>query len=112
MLVAIVGLSFGLMAQTTKSCKISGQTDGATVVASIIEVGDGYVLVELDNDGNAPVNVTVRVSSTYTGVSDGQRACKVSPQASNTIKIIMSGAKKDHNINNYKISSVSGQRCN
>ena len=112
MLVAFLCLSFSLMAQTTKSCKISGQTDGATVVASIIEVGDGYVLVELDNDGNAPVNVTVKVTCNRSSVSNGQRSCKVSPQASNTIKITMNGAKKDHNINEYKINSLSGQRCN
>ena len=112
MLLAVLGFSINLSADTTKSCKISGQTDGATVVASIIEVGDGYVLVELDNDGNAPVNVTVKVTCNRSDVSNGQRACKVSPQSSNTIKIMMNGAKKDHNINNYSISALSGQRCN
>ena len=110
MLFAFLGMSSVLMADTTKSCKITGSQDGATVVASIIEVGDGYVMVELDNDGTFAVNVTVKVTGPA-GVTSGQRACKVSSQASNTIKINMSGAKKDHNISWYSVSSLNGSRC-
>lgn len=109
MLLAILGMSVSLLAGTTKSCKITGSLDGATVVASIIEVGDGYVVVELDNDGTFAVNVTV----TVTGNGNvGSRATKVYPQQAATIKITMSGAKKDHKLSIYSISTLNGSRCN
>ena len=107
MLFAVLGLSLNLVASTTASCKIVGGQDGATVIASIIEVGDGYVMVELDNDGSFAVNVTVKI----TGVHSGQRGCKVSPQASNTVKVPVSSAKASDKVSDYDVS-VNGQRCN
>ena len=106
MLLAVLGMSISLMADTTSSCKISGGSEGATVVASIIEVGDGYVMVELDNDGSFAVNVTVKIS----GAHSGQRACKVSPQMSNTIKVPVPAAKAGDRVTEYNVS-LSGSRC-
>lgn len=107
MMLAVLGLSLGVYAGVTSSCKISGGQDGATVIASIIEVGDGYVLVELDNDGTFAVNVTVSIS----GWHSGQRGCKVSPQASNTVKVPVDGAKAGDKVGGYNVS-ISGSRCN
>lgn len=113
MLIAVLGMSLNMMAgTTTKSCKISGGQDGATVVASIIEVGDGYVMVELDNDGSFPVNVTVTVFKSKGNQTTGQRSCKVSNQASNTIKVPVNGAKATDPVSNYSITALSGSRCN
>ena len=111
LLLAFVGLSTLTMAQTTKTCNISGQNDKATVVASIIEVGTDYVTVELENDGTDAVNVTVSIIAP-SGVSDGERSTKVYPQSSKTIKIPTKGAKPEHNVKDYKIRSLSGSRCN
>ena len=107
MMLAVLGLSIGVYAGVTNSCKISGGQEGATVIASIIEVGDGYVMVELDNDGSFAVNVTISIS----GWHSGQRGCKVSPQASNTVKVPVDGAKASDSIKNYNVS-ISGSRCN
>lgn len=108
MLLAVLGFSFAVSAGVTNSCKITGAQDGATVIASIVEVGDGYVLVELDNDGSFAVNVVVSITSGY---GNGQRGCKVSPQASNTVKVPISNAKASHKVSDYSVK-VSGSRCN
>ena len=107
MLLAVLGLAISANSQTAQ-CKISGGTDGATVIASIIEVGDGYVLVELDNDGDFPVNVTVKVTGNG---GSGTRGAKVYPSSSTTVKVPISAAKSTHSTDYYKVS-VSGNRCN
>lgn len=104
---AVLGISFAMYADVTSTCRISGGQDGATVIASIYEVGDGYVMVELDNDGSFAVNVTVKI----TGPHSGQRGCKVSPQASNTVKVPVPSAKASDKVSDYNVS-VSGSRCN
>lgn len=108
MLFAILGLTINANAQTAQ-CKISGSTDGATVVASVIEVGDGYVLVELDNDGSFAVNVTIKVTSNASG--NGTRSAKVYPSQSTSVKVPVNGAKSDKPTSYYKIT-ISGSRCN
>lgn len=105
MLLAAMSFSLSLWAgKTTASCKIAGSQEGATVVASIIEVGDGYVMVELDNDGTFAVNVTVTIDRSYT------RSCKVSPSASNTVKVSVPNAKSTHKVSDYNVQ-VDGTRC-
>lgn len=111
MLLAVLGFSFTAYADVTKSCKVSGGQDGATVVASVIEVGDGYVLVELNNDGTFAVNVKVSVSGPGSG-NMNNRGCLVPQQSSKTIKIIMPKAKASDNITSYHVTSISGARCN
>ena len=108
MLLAVLGLTISANAQTAQ-CKISGGTDGATVIASIIEVGDGYVLVELDNDGDFPVNVTIKVVSTNRG--SGTTGAKVYPSQSATKKVPVSGAKAGDRTDIYTVT-ISGSRCN
>lgn len=108
MLLAVLGLAISANSQTAQ-CKISGGTAGATVIASIIEVGDGYVLVELDNDGDFPVNVTVKV--TGYGHGNGTRGAKVYPSSSTTVKVPVSAAKSTYSTDDYTVS-VSGTRCN
>lgn len=103
----IFGFTLFVNAGTTASCKISGGTDGATVVASIIEVGDGYVMVELDNDGTFAVNVTVTVS--YNGV--WERSAKVSNHSSTVVKVVVSNAKSGMSFNKFDLA-VNGSRCN
>lgn len=110
MLLAVLGLAISANSQTAQ-CKISGGTDGATVIASIIEVGDGYVLVELDNDGGFPVNVTVRVSAHKSSNGSGTRGAKVYPSSSTTVKVPVSAAKSTLSTDDYTVS-VSGTRCN
>lgn len=110
MLFAILGLTINANAQTAQ-CKISGSTDGATVVASVIEVGDGYVLVELDNDGTFAVNVTIKVTGTVSGAGNGTRSAKVYPSQSTSVKVPVSGAESDKPTSNYRIT-ISGSRCN
>ena len=51
----------------TASCKINGGTQNTTVVASITSVGDGYVMVVLDNDGDFAVNVTIKITGSGNG---------------------------------------------
>ena len=63
MLIVFMGLSLNIMGQTA-SCKISGGPDGATVVASIAEIGNGYVMVTVENDGSFDVNVTITIQHT------------------------------------------------
>lgn len=109
LLFAMFAMALSIMAGVTASCKISGSQDNATVVASITEVGDGYVMVELDNDGTFAVNVTVKISSAGHGF--GSRACKVSPQMSTAIKVPVSQAKAEYNTSAYNVT-VSGARCN
>lgn len=110
MLFAILGLTINANAQTAQ-CKISGSTDGATVVASVIEVGDGYVLVELDNDGSFAVNVTIKVTGTTGNDGNGTRSAKVYPSQSRSVEVPVNGAKSDKPTNRYKIT-ISGSRCN
>lgn len=108
MLIAVLGMSLNIMAGTTKTCKVSGGQDGATIVASIIEVGDGYVLVELDNDGNFAVNVTIKVQ--YNG-SIYERSCKVSNQFSTTVKILIPNVQATTPMSRFSISTLTGSRC-
>ena len=110
MLFAVIGLTINLMASTTKSCKISGGQDGATVVASISEVGNGYVIVELSNDGSFSVNVTVTINSKQG--KNYERGTLVPAQGGKEIKVVIPEAKSDDNINSYDVSTVKGQRCN
>ena len=93
---------------STASCKISGSTDGATVVASVVEVSDGYITVELDNDGSFAVNVTITVS--YSAASY-KRSAKVSNHSSTVVKVIIPDAKSGTSPNKF-ILSVQGSRCN
>lgn len=106
LMVAFIGLSLNTMGQTA-SCKISGGQDGATVVASITEVGDGYVMVSADNDGTFDVNVSISI----TGKFHGKTSAKVRKDQTATIKVPVSGAKKGDDTDAYNIS-VSGTRCN
>ena len=108
MLFAVLGLTINANAQTAQ-CKINGGTQGTTVVASIIEVGDGYVLVELDNDGDFAVNVTIQVNSNGNG--SGTRSTKVYPSQSTSVKVPVSKATSEKSTDDYSIT-ISGSRCN
>lgn len=111
MLLAVVGMLLNVTAgETTKTCKISGDKDGATVVASIIEIGDGYVLVELSNDGDSPINVTVNVWKDGAGCGN-ERGGLVPKQSSITIKIVHSWALANDRISSYSITTLRGERC-
>lgn len=111
MLCAILGLTLGTFADTVKTCSISG-TNGASVIASIIEVGDGYVKVELANDGETAVNVRVTVKKVGNTNINGSIGAIVHPQSSTTKVIPVSGAKDTDNVENYTIDNLSGTRCN
>lgn len=111
MLCAILGLTLGTFADTVKTCSISG-TNGATVIASIIEVGDGYVKVELANDGETAVNVRVTVKKAASPTVKGSIGAIVHPQSSTTKVIPVSGAKETDDVEKYTIDNLSGTRCN
>lgn len=111
MLCAILGLTLGTFADTVKTCSISG-TNGATVIASIIEVGNGYVKVELANDGETAVNVRVTVRDGGRPNIKGSIGAIVHPQSSTTKVIPVSGAKETDDIGVYEIYNLSGTRCN
>lgn len=110
MLCAIFGLTLGTFAETVKTCKITGSNDGATVMASIIEVGDGYVTVEFSNDGtiSANVKVTVRDRSTTQIVSTG---AIVASQQTVVKRIRISSAESSRDITEFEITALSGNRC-
>lgn len=110
MLFAVLGLTINANAQTAQ-CKINGGTQGTTVVASIIEVGDGYVLVELDNDGDFAVNVTIKVNSSGNSHGSGTRSTKVYPSQSTSVKVPVSKATSERSTDDYSIT-ISGSRCN
>ena len=110
MLFAILGMSSVLLADTTKSCKISGGKDGATVVASITEIWNGYVMFELSNYGDFNVNVTVTINSKQG--KNYQRGTQVPAQGGKSVKVVVPEAKSEDNINSYDVSTVKGQRCN
>ena len=110
MLCAILGLTLVTFADTVKTCTISGSSDGATVMASIIEVGDGYVKVELSNDGSITANVKVEVRKN--GGFSGSTGAMVAPQQSVVKTIRISAAKSSDSINDFDITTLSGKRCN
>ena len=91
----------------TASCKINGGTQNTTVVASITSVGDGYVMVVLDNDGDFAVNVTIKI----TGSGNGSTAAKVSPSQSREVRVPVALAKASHDTSDFSVS-ISGARCN
>lgn len=107
MLCAVLGLSLNLMADTTSSCKISGGQDGATVIASIIEVGDGYVSVEIANDGDFAVNVRISIS----GAASGNKGTIAKAQQSTVVKVPVPQAKSSHSVSQYNVK-INGTRCN
>lgn len=111
MLCAILGLTLVTFADTVKTCKISGSSDGATVMASIIEVGDGYVRVELSNDGATTANVKVGVQKKGQNAA-GSTGAMVAPQQSVVKTIRISTAKSSDSINDFDITTLSGNRCN
>lgn len=113
MLCAILGLTLVTFADTVKTCKISGSSDGATVMASIIEVGDGYVRVELSNDGTTTANVKVGVQKKgHASGSAGPTGAMVAPQQSVVKTIRISAAKSSDSIYDFDITTLSGNRCN
>lgn len=108
MLCAIFGLTLGTFAETVKTCKITGSNDGATIMASIIEVGDGYVKVEFSNDGTISANVRVTVS--HAGKT-GSTGAIVAPQQTVVKKIQITNAKSSDSIDEFTITALSGNRC-
>lgn len=108
MLLAVLGLSLNLSASPTRSCNIVGSEDGATVVASVIEVGDGFVVIEFSNDGKDAVNVEAYISNGY---QSRTVATTVPPQSSKTLKVQFLGAKASDDPNQYGFGSLSGKRC-
>jgi len=109
MLCAIFGLTLGTFAETVKTCKITGSNDGATVMASIIEVGDGYVKVEFSNDGTISANVRVTVSHDLG--KTGSTGAIVAPQQTVVKKIQITSAKSSDSIDEFRITALSGNRC-
>lgn len=111
-LLTFIGFSINTMGQTT-SCKISGGQDGATVVASIVQVGDGFVQVSLENDGSFDVNVQIKItdSSKNPHSASGTTSGKAKRDQTTTIKVPVSSAKSGEKTDFYKIS-ISGSRCN
>ena len=107
MLCAVFGLSLNMVADTTSSCKISGGQDGATVIASVVEVGDGYVLVEISNDGSFAVNVRISIS----GYASGNKGTIAKPQQSTVVKVPVPNAKSSQSVNQYHVK-INGSRCN
>lgn len=110
MLCAIFGLTLGTFAETVKTCKITGSNDGATVMASIIEVGDGYVKVEFSNDGTISANVRVTVIDRSTNKT-GSTGAIVAPQQTVVKKIQITTAKSSDSIDEFRITALSGNRC-
>lgn len=110
MLCAIFGLTLGTFAETVKTCKITGSNDGATIMASVIEVGDGYVEVEFSNDGTISANVRVTVIDRSTNKT-GSTGAIVAPQQTVVKRIQISSAESSREINDFKIQTLSGNRC-
>ncbi len=111
MLLAVLGLSLNLSADgPTRSCNIVGSEDGATVVASVIEVGDGWINVEFGNDGNVAVNVEAAIRHNV-AAKDIHIATTVPPQSSKTLKVQFPVAKASDSPEFYNILSLSGKRC-
>ena len=114
MLLAVLGLSLNLSAYgPTRSCNIVGSEDGATVVASVIEVGDGFIVVEFGNDSKVAVNVQACITHPLAG--SRTIGTIVPPQSSTTLKVQFRGAKApdspEYSPESYHISSLSGKRC-
>lgn len=108
-LCTLLCISISATAGSTKQCSISGGGENATVVASVIEVHDGYVIVAISNDGNFGVNVIVNVSiHNYTG----SRSVYVKPQMEQQEKIHIGGAKEGDSPSDCSITTLSGKRCN
>ena len=110
MLLAVLGLSLNLSADPTRSCNIVGSEDGATVVAAVIEVGDGWIKVEFSNDGEVAVNVTVRILA-----EEENRYYRTStivpPQSSKVQTVQIPTAKASDSPNDYDINELFGKRC-
>ena len=109
MLLAVLGLSLNLSADPTRSCNIVGSEDGATVVAAVIEVGDGWIKVEFSNDGNVAVNVEAKINDARGHIN--WTATMVPPQSSKVIKVQIPSAKASDSPNAYNINELVGKRC-
>lgn len=104
-LFAFLGVAIGANAAEVAECRITGGTEGTTVIASIIEYTDTSVKVSLDNDGTFAVNVTVVIER---GSCKTSRGVKVYPSSTSTVEI------KTSSVCSEKVPSVSvsGTRCN
>lgn len=114
LLMALIGISFAANAQ---SCKISGASDGSTVMVTNDYQEGNKVVVNLENDSEGTcANVTVEVivsyaggkSQTYTGrgKSCPGSSCKIEiPVQSNY------NGNSSYPLKGYKVQKVSGTKC-
>ena len=111
-LISFLGLTFSANAQVAE-CKISDGIEGSTVIASITDVEDGLVIVELENDGDFPVNVTVTIYTSNYPSHTRSRGTKVYPNQTNVIEIQHpdAGIESDGDEPNDFRIKVGGNRC-
>lgn len=112
-LVAMLGISFMANAQ---SCKISGATDGSTIMVSQDRLEGDKVIVNLENDSESTcANVTVTVEVSYGNTDNNNKTftgrVKSCPNATATVTIPIQTTNKNLKLRTYKVT-VSGNKCN
>lgn len=114
LLVALIGISFAANAQ---SCKISGASDGSTVMVTNDYQEGNKVVVNLENDSaETCANVTVEVNVSYKGdksqtFTGRGKSC---PGSSCKIEIpiqINYNGNSHYPLKGYKVQKVSGTKC-
>ena len=112
MMFALVCFSVTANAQ---SCKISGASDGSTVMVTQDYQEGNKIVVNLENDSESTcANVTVEVEVTYGAntVKTYTGRGKSCPNSSCRIEISVPEKSGQLSMNKYKVTKVSGSKCN
>ena len=111
-LVALLGITFTTNAQ---SCKISGASDGSTVMVANDYLDGNKIVINLENDSEktcANVTVEVEVTYTYSHIKETYTGRgKSCPGSTCKIEIPVSPTKGNNKLTDYKVKGVSGTKC-
>lgn len=108
-------ICFGVTANA-QSCKINGTDDGSTIMVTNAWKDGSTINVNLSNDSEKTcANVTVEVDVTYEGsnnIKTYKGYGKSCPNQDCKIEIPISDEIRGLKYRNYKVTSVSGNKCN
>ena len=116
LLIMFALICFGMTAKA-QSCKISGASDGSTVMVSNDYQDGNKVVVNLDNDSeNTCANVTVEVEVSYAGGNSKTYSGRGKSCPSSTCRIEIPiqenyNGQSHYPMKGYKVRKVSGTKC-
>lgn len=107
-------ICFGATANA-QSCKISGASDGSTVMVANDYLDGNKIVINLENDSEktcANVTVEVEVTYTYSHIKETYTGRgKSCPGSTCKIEIPVSPTKGNNKLTDYKVKGVSGTKC-